>query len=160
MKIQSLKSTSMVNFRLYSAWSNLSQVLNSQSSSDIFELSTNKVGRLNKKLILGLIVQFFQMLGVNRLQRPPQVRGRGVAPATRALSRPASWRPINQDYDVSKLFVQEIHLGTNSITVMGESAEELAEKSMAAMLVYHQAGFPPYKVPGQSSLSSGPAVWD
>ena len=90
------------------------------------------------------------MLGVNRLQRPPQVRGRGVAPATRALSRPASWRPINQDYDVSKLFVQEIHLGTNSITVMGESAEELAEKSMAAMLVYHQAGFLPTKSPARA----------
>ena len=90
------------------------------------------------------------MLGVNRLQRPPQVRGRGSAPATRALSRPVSWRPIDQDYNVSKLFVQEIRLGSSSVTVMGESAEELAEKSLAAMVVYHQAGFLPTKSPARA----------
>ena len=90
------------------------------------------------------------MLGVNRLQRPPQVRGRGTAPATRALSRPASWRPIDWDYDESRIFTQEIRLGASSVTVMGESAEELAEKSLAAMVVYHQAGYLPTKSPARA----------
>ena len=89
------------------------------------------------------------MLGVQRQQRPPQVRGRGVAVAARALSRPPTWRPIHRDYDVSEQFVQDIKLGTNKVTVMGDTAEELAEKVMAAMLVYHQAGYLPKKSPAR-----------
>ena len=68
------------------------------------------------------------MLGVRRRKQPPQVCGRGVAVATRALSRSVTWRPIDLDYDVSELFVQEIKLGNNSVTVMGDSSGELAEK--------------------------------
>ena len=90
------------------------------------------------------------MLGVNQLQRPPQVRGRGSTPATRALSRPVSWRPIDQDYDESKIFTQEIKLGSSSVSIMGETAEELAEKSLAAMVVYHQAGYLPTKSPARA----------
>ena len=90
------------------------------------------------------------MLGVNRLQRPPQVRGRGSTPATRALSRPISWRHIDQDYDEARIFTQEIKLGSSSVTVMGETAEELAEKSLAAMVVYHQAGYLPTKSPARA----------
>ena len=93
---------------------------------------------------------FLQMLGVNRLQRPPRVRGRGSTPATRALARPASWRQINEDYDVSRVFTQEIRLGSSSVSVMGETAEELAEKSLAAMVVYHQAGYLPTKAPARA----------
>ena len=48
---------------------------------------------------------------------------------------------------MAELFIQEIKLGSNVVTVMGDSSEELAEKVMAAMLVYHQAGYLPKKLP-------------
>ena len=89
------------------------------------------------------------MLGVRQQQQPPQVRGRGVAVAARALSRPLTWRPIHRDFDMAELFIQEIKLDSNVVTVMGDSSEELAEKVMAAMLVYHQAGYLPKKLPAR-----------
>ena len=88
------------------------------------------------------------MLGVRRHGQAPQVRGRGVAVEARALSRPLTWRPIHKDYDVAELFTQEIKLGNDSVTVMGDNPGELSEKVAAAMLVFHQAG---YKVAGQGT---------
>ena len=61
--------------------------------------------------------------------------------ATRAFTRPMTWRPIHRDYDVARVYTQKLEVGTSSVTVMGDNPEELHEKVAAAMVGYWHSGY-------------------
>ena len=76
----------------------------------------------------------------------------------RAFTRPASWRDIDRDYNVARVYTQRLEVGRSTIVVMGDTAEELHEKVGAAMLGYWHGGFNPQEVSGTGHAQERGAV--